>query len=208
MKKLMFASVASLALLVVPAQAQNYGNDAVAWIDLEATAEQFCALTATDPGATVNAEIVDEDTTGSGFEFSDARIRFDLQNLDSPVEANTVAEANTIQAANAVLRFPGSQCNTTFDVTADSEFGALKNDDFTSFDDEFTDEISYRVAVTFDDEVNTGLVTAAPGVFLTSTDHEPTFGLFRVRVNVPASNERMLEGTYEDFLVVQMTPTP
>jgi hypothetical protein len=206
MKKLVLTTAAAVALLAMPAQAQNYGNDAIAWIDLEASADEFCALTATVEGAQNNAEIVDEDTTGAGYVFSDARIRFDLQNLVSPTQNNTVAEANTIRSARAVLRFPASQCNTGFSVQASSTNGGLENDDFASFDDNFTDVIDYSVGITFDDTVAIPQTLATAGQFINEGGFAPEFGLFRVDIRVPASNKRMLEGAYEDFLVVQMTP--
>lgn len=210
MKRILLGVAAAALLGVAPANAQNYGNDAVAWIDLDASAVSFCALTATEEGTEVNADINNNGTTGAGYVFSDARISFDLQTFDTDDNnsANeTVQSANRIANGRAVLRFPGSQCNSNFTITANSTNGGMLNDDWNpgEFDDNFTNLIGYNVRVTFDDSVDTS-GDAAAGEFLADGPYGPEFGLFRIAVRVDGDNKRMLVGDYEDFLVVSMVP--
>lgn len=211
MKRILLGVAAAALLGVAPANAQNYGNDAVSWINLDAAAVSFCALTATEEGTQVHADINGNATSGAGYHFSDARISFDLQTFatdDGDSSNETVQSANRIADGRAVLRFPGSQCNSNFTITANSLNGGMLNDDWTpaQFDDNFTNLIGYNVRVTFDDTVDEN-GDAAPGDFITGgPTYGPEFGLFRIAVRVDGDNKRMLVGSYDDFLVVSMVP--
>lgn len=212
MKKLMMAAAALCAVATaMPAHAQPaYGNDAVAWIDLDAEAVTFCKLTrtvvASGGAAPVNATVSDGTTRGggAGFVFSDAIVNLQLQNPSD----------NTVRNAYVGLVWPQSQCNTRFVVSAESDNKGLKyfGPNTDAVDDDFilpNERINYRVRTTMDGIWGLG----GPGAYVDATSFTANSapqparaGDFIVDIDVPANSEYMLKGEYYDFLRLSMVP--
>lgn len=200
MKTILLAG-AALALIAGSASAQSYGtatygNDGIAVWQLNADVDTFCKLGAVPTTRRSNATVTPGDNGRGGTAANgDGTIDFNIQNPSN----------NTIQAAAAAVTYAQSQCNTTFNVTAQSENGGLENNDFASFDTEFTDLVPYNVGIVFDGA--NGYQGNLSGTSTLISNQQPTAGDFEIRVNVAQNtNELLLEGEYTDYLIVTMQP--
>jgi hypothetical protein len=202
MKKLLLAT-AAVALIASPAAAQSwstatYGNDGAAHWLLESNVADFCKLGAT-PSAIIatNSTVTPGDNDRGGtIANGDGTVTFNIQNPTN----------NTIQASYASVTYAQSQCNTTFNVTAESENGGLTNDAFGgAFDAAFTDQVRYSVSVNFGS--GSGNQPNLVGSATLLSGQQPTAGDFRINMHVAANGNRLLlAGQYSDFLKVTMAP--
>lgn len=201
MKNLLLAG-AAVALIASPAAAQSwgsatYGNDGAAHWALQSTVADFCKLGTT---TTVNQgnSTVTPGTNGRGGSAAnnDGTITFSIQNPTT----------NTIQASAAAVTYAQSQCNTTFNVTAESERDGLRNTAFGSnFGSAFTDQVRYNVTALFGGA--SGYKGNLSGTATLLANQAPAAGNFEIRVAVPAdANRLLLAGQYTDFLKVTMAP--
>lgn len=191
MKKLLILALASSAMVATPAAAADFGQDAIGWYDLDADVDSFC-LFGTDnaAGNTNNATI-----SGVNGE-ADGDIVFDIQDDDD----------NTVQNASATYRINNAVCNEAFTVTARSTHGGLKSPTAV-VDTDFINLVPYTAQFLFDgsDGAETA-VAAGSDVTLLNSPHAKA-GLARLRLKVNNSNDLLLEGAYDDFLVVSMLPS-
>lgn len=201
MKKLLLAA-AGVALIASPAAAQTwgsatYGNDGQAHWALRSTVADFCKLGTSVTTRAGNSTVAPGDNgRGGNAANSDGTITFNIQNPTT----------NTIQASAAAMVYAQSQCNTTFNVTAESERDGLRNTAFGSaFGSAFTDQVRYNVTALFGGE--TGFKSALSGTSTLLANQQPAAGDFEIRVAVPAdANRLLLAGQYTDFLKVTMAP--
>lgn len=204
MKKLLLAT-AAVALIASPAAAQSwgsatYGNDGAAHWALQSTVADFCKLGTSVTPSAGNATVSPGDNgRGGTADNGDGTITFNIQN----------PATNTIQASAAAMVYGKSQCNTKFNVTAESERDGLRNTAFGSaFDSAFTDRVGYNVTALFGEaQVGTGYRGNLSGTATLLANQRPAAGDFTIRVAVPANaNSLLLAGQYTDFLKVTMSP--
>lgn len=202
MKKLLLAG-AAVALIASPAAAQTwgtatYGNDGAAHWALQSNVADFCKLGSSPSAIIATKSTVTPGDNGRGGNTAnaDGTVAFNIQNPTT----------NTIQASYASVTYAQSQCNTTFNVTAESERGGLTNSAFGSaFDSAFTDQVRYDVRVDFGTGSGNkvGLVNTATLL----SAQQPTAGDFKLSMYVaPNANKLLLAGQYTDFLKVTMAP--
>jgi hypothetical protein len=191
MKKLLILALASSAVLATPAAAADFGQDAIGWYNLDADVDSFCLFgTNNTAGATNNASITS--TNGE----ADGDIVFDIQDNDD----------NTVQNATATYRINNAVCNEAFTVTAKSQNGGLKSPT-TVVDTDFINLVPYTAQFLFDGNDGTPQnVVAGTDVELLNSPHAQA-GLARLRLKVNNSNDLLLEGAYDDFLIVSMLPS-
>lgn len=204
MKRILLAG-AAVALIASPAAAQTwgtatYGNDGAAHWALDADVATFCKLGSVPAfaGVASRSEIVfGENGQGGTAANGDGTMTLKIQNPST----------NTIQMADASINYANSQCNTKFDVVAESQNGGLTNTAFgTDFDTEFTDKVPYDLRVTFD-TLPAGYQGNLTGSSTLIAGARPTAGQFGFHVIVRENtNKLLLEGTYKDFLKVTMKP--
>lgn len=205
MKKLLLAT-AAVALIASPAAAQStwgnatYGNDGAAHWALNSTVDDFCKLGTSVSVRAGNSTVTPGDNgRGGTSDNGDGTITFNIQN----------PATNTIQASAAAMVYGQSQCNTTFNVTAESERDGLRNTAFGgNFDTAFTDQVRYNVTALFGEaQSGSGFQSALSGTATLLANQRPAAGDFEIRVAVPANaNRLLLAGQYTDFLKVTMTP--
>lgn len=201
MKKFLLAG-AAIALIAGPVAAQDwtaqtYGNDGAAWWALEADVDTFCRLNNGNTGVSgTNATV----TPGSNGQSGSAA------NNDGTIVLDIQDDAtNTVNAAFAQVRYPNSQCNTTFNVRAESTNGGLENDDFGGqFEGPFIETLPYRVNAQIGSSQGVSTLTTQGAFNLGLENIQPTAGDFSFNIFVPASGDLLLEGEYSDFLKVTM----
>jgi opacity protein-like surface antigen len=201
MKKLLLAA-AGAALIASPAAAQSwgsatYGNDGAAHWALQSTVADFCKLGTSVTTRAGNSTVTPGDNGRGGTAANgDGTITFNIQNPTT----------NTIQASAAAMVYAQSQCNTTFNVTAESERDGLRNTAFGgAFGADFTDQVRYNVTALFGG--NSGFRSNLSGTATLLANQQPAAGDFEIRVAVPANaNRLLLAGQYTDFLKVTMAP--
>jgi hypothetical protein len=207
MKKLLLAA-AGAALIASPAAAQSgnwgnqfYGQDAIAVWGLNAPVNTFCRLN--NNGGTQEGNINSNFVAGSfgaggTSQEADGTWTLNMQNPDN----------NTIRLVEGAVVYSNSQCNTPFEIYADSQNGGLTNTTNTTTDSNFTNNVSYQIDVKFGGGATSPLATVtAPGRQNLISNQQATAGDFRVGIRVPANpNTLLLQGTYRDQLTVTMRP--
>jgi hypothetical protein len=192
MKKLMVLALVSSAMVATPAAAADV--DAIGQYALSAEVESYCVF-GQDDNSWVNQNnvVVADGNHSQGFAGADGAVEFDIQAPD-----------NTVQAASATYRIDNAVCNEAFNITVASNNGGLQTSASTN-DDDFTDNVDYTARMTFDgDEGPT--ITVASGTQPLYNSSEAKAGPARLRLRVPASNDLLLEGSYEDILTMIMQP--
>ncbi|WP_336976059.1 hypothetical protein [Brevundimonas nasdae] len=205
MKKLLIAA-AGVALIASPAAAQSWGNqsygqDAVAVWGLNAPVNTFCRLNNNGgvQSGNQNSNFV-AGSFGAGGTSAEADGTWTL-NMQNPAN-------NTIRLVEGAVTYSNSQCNTRFEIYADSQNGGLTNTTQTTTDSNFTNKVSYQIDVKFGGGATSPLATVtAPGRQNLINTQQATAGDFRVGIRVPANpNTLLLQGIYRDQLTVTMRP--
>ena len=197
MKQFLMIAVAAAAL-ATPALAQDnrgrtYGEEAEGWYDLNADVQSFCKFgTQNSAGAAVNATVV-AGAPGSTAE-ADGTFMLDIQDPND----------DTIRPARGRYDIAYAVCNSPFDMTLTSQNGGLKNDATTS-DDEFTSLVLYGVDFNFDG-IESSTYPMPAGVHTVESSLEARAGSARIRVNVRASDNLLLQGVYADRLTAALVP--
>jgi hypothetical protein len=217
MKKFLMIAVASTALTATPVLAktdnpkaaepaqsnssaatwtgQTY-DDNLASYKLSATNATFCKFGNAGNSAENGG---DSSTTFSeghngGYAGGDAAYVLDIQNDGD----------NTVRKASAKFKFARFVCNTPFAVNVSSSNGGLKSANSTS-DQDFVSLIAYKVDVTMDGVAGSEKsITTSNQALLTST--EARAGAAEVRIEVPAQDKLVLQGAYNDVVLLTMTP--
>jgi hypothetical protein len=176
-------------------QGQTY-DDNLASYKLSATNATFCKFGNAGNSAASGG---DSSTTfseahNSGYAGGDAAYVLDIQNDGD----------NTVRAASANFDFARFVCNTPFAVKASSSNGGLKSANSTS-DSDFVSLIAYNINVTMDGvEGSQKNISTSNQDVLTST--EARAGAAQVRIRVPAQDKLVLQGAYNDVVLLTMTP--
>ena len=197
MKKLLMIAVAAAAVST-PAMADNnrgrtYGEEAEGWYDLNADVQSFCKFgTQNSAGSGINASVV-AGTPGSTEE-ADGTFTLDIQDPND----------DTVRPARGRYDIAYAVCNSPFDMTLSSQNGGLKNDATTS-DDEFTSLVLYGVDFDFDG-IQSSTYPMPSGLHTVESSSEARAGSARIRVNVRASDDLLLQGVYADRLTAALVP--
>lgn len=201
MKKILMAGVA-LAMMAGSASAQSlstqtYGQDGQAWWAIGADVNEFCRINSAAPQVSVTRATATPGVNGQGGSISEAdgTISLDIQDPNN----------NAVQAAYAAVNYANSQCNTTFELTAESQNKGLTNNAYPIHDPEFISTVPYNIRVNFDGVTGATPASGANGQVL--ANGTPKYGTFMFAVHVAASADYLLEGEYRDFLKVVMRPT-
>ena len=199
MKKIIIAALA-LSTLAAPAMAENWTNkaykDGIATYDLNASVDTFCKFGATDNrgvssngGTDVHREM--------GLEEGDRTFNLNLQDKNN----------NTVLAARAAFIFPNAVCNTPFEVTAQSTNGGLKHTAIaTAANPAFTTLITYGYNFVFGGNSGTGHKQAATTAQVLLDGTVATAGQAEMTFLVGAQDKLLLQGDYQDTVVVRLTP--
>ncbi len=181
----------------------SYGHDAEAWWGVVADAGRFCRFS-----TSVDADGVNGSANAGPFRRLGGAMGGSAAEADGVFELDIQdPSTDTVRGARVDTNFGYSVCNFQFDVEARSDNGGLEYDGtWTTSDPDFVQTIPYSVAFNFGGHsgsapISTSWTDLASGI-------EPTAALFRFRLNVrPIRNRLMLQGAYEDFLQVRMSPS-
>jgi len=193
MKKLLVLALASSAMIATPAAAADL--DGIGAYEVTADVDSYCVFGQEDNrwGESQTNDVLADGNFSQQCAGADGAVEFDIQ-----------ADDNTVQAAQATYVIDRAICNEAFNVSIQSDNGGLKTPATTS-DDDFTSLVGYNVRLNFDGTTGATLdATAATQTLFTST--EAKAGPARLRIRVPASDDLLLEGSYEDVLLMVMQP--
>jgi hypothetical protein len=181
-------------------------RDGVSQIYIDGTSNLYCELGPASAGTGnnstanfTNGAIGNQDGNGGetrNANSSDGVVFFNLQNANN----------DQVQAANQNVLYTGSICNTTFNVRVHSANGGLTFSGPGAAG--FTSNVPYTVTVAFG--AKTGSNTAANlqpsnGLDLIQAD-PPSVGTFTLGLSVASSSDLLLNGDYQDNVLVTMGP--
>ncbi|MEA1072967.1 hypothetical protein [Sphingomonas sp. LY160] len=198
MKKFLLIAVAA-SVLSTPAmaadwQGKTYGQDAMGLYDLNANVDTFCKFGTSSTGQNVSNAVVTPGAPGSAAE-GDGTFTLDIQNDND----------NTVQGALGRYKVAYAVCNTSHELTVQSQNGGLRNNATTS-DTAFLSLVPYNVGMLFDGNGATTSSTNATSEFKLSTIREARAGEAEVGIEVPAQDKLLIQGRYSDRLVAAIRP--
>lgn len=197
MKKFLMIAVAAAAVST-PAMAdtykgKTYGQDAIGWYDVTANVQSFCKFgTQNTAGTSVNGAT----TAGAPGTTAEADGTFAL-NIQDPND-------DTVRAASGRYDIAYAVCNSPFNMTLSSQNGGLKNNATTS-DAEFTSLVRYGVNFEFD-AISTSTTQVPQGTLTVGSSTEARAGSAKITVNVLASDDLLIQGSYSDRLTASLVP--